>query len=87
MNEKIEISRDKKNSIFKSIETREEYNEAVKDKEFLVIISKDESFVTTLEIREIDKESHKIYFQRYDNDYIVNNFVWLDDRSPVGVRK
>ena len=75
-----------KENEYRPIETLGDYIEATKDKTNLRVIAKDETFTLNLRYGDFDRVKNKIFFRGYDGEYIFENCVWLDDRSPVGVK-
>lgn len=75
-----------KEPTYRPIYTLEEYIEATKDRKDLRAISKDGTRI--LSLQEVDANSGEgiIYFSGNSSRYIYENYVWLDDRSPVGVK-
>lgn len=75
-----------KEPTYRPIETLEDYIEATKNRQDLRVIAKDETYLLNLGMGQVNKENKKISFRGYDGKYIFENCVWLDDRSPVGVK-
>jgi len=75
-----------KEPIYRPIYTLEDYIEATKDRKDLRVIEKNEIVIFNLVTGLINKDSKEIYFDGHDGKYIYKNYVWLDDRSPVGVK-
>lgn len=75
-----------KEPTYRPIETLEDYIEATKDRNNLRVIAKNETFTADLRYGDFDRVNNKMYFLGYDSEYIFKNCVWLDDRSPVGVK-
>ncbi|HPJ86768.1 MAG TPA: hypothetical protein PLU55_01505 [Candidatus Pacearchaeota archaeon] len=75
-----------KEPTYRPIYTLEEYIEATKDRKDLRAISKDGTRI--LSLHEVDANSGEgiIYFSGNSSRYIYENYVWLDDRTLVGVK-
>ena len=71
---------------FRPIETLEDYIEATKKRKDLRVIAKDGTFIINLRYGDFDRVNNKMFFRGYDGKYIFENCVWIDDRSPVGVK-
>jgi len=71
---------------YRPIKTLEDYLEVVKHRKNLCIISKDDTFTVNLSCGDFDYLQKKIYFRGYDGEYLLENCVFCDDRSPVGVK-
>lgn len=76
-----------KNPEYRPFETIEEYIEATKDRKDLRAISKINNSIRSVdEITIIPRDNTMLCRGKCSKD-IFNNYVWLDDRSPVGVKK
>ena len=71
---------------YRPIQTLEDYLEVVKRRKSLRIVSKDGTFTVNLSCGDFDYLRKKIYFRGYDGEYLLENCVFCDDRSPVGVK-
>ena len=76
-----------KEPTYRPFETIEEYIEATKDRKDLRVICKDGTRI--LSLHEVDANSGEgiIYFSGNSSRYIYENYVWLDDRTSVGVNE
>ena len=75
-----------KNPEYRCIKTIEDYLEVVKDRKSLLVIAKDGSFTLNIGLGDFDYLSGKVFFRGYDGEYVFENCVFCDDRSPVGVK-
>jgi hypothetical protein len=71
---------------YRPIQTLEDYLEVVKRRKSLRIVSKGGTFTIDLYCGDFDYLKKKIYFRGYDGEYLLENCVFCDDRSPVGVK-
>jgi len=71
---------------YRPIKTLEDYLEVLKHRKNLRVVSKDDTFTVDLSCGDFDYLRKKIYFRGYDGEYIFENCVFCDDRSPVGVK-
>lgn len=72
--------------IYRAFETIEEFLEATKDRKDFRVISKDGKHIMSLTSIEV-RSDKQIWFLGSSSDYIHNNYVWLDDRTIIGIER
>ena len=75
-----------KETTYRPFETIEEYIEATKDRKDFRAIRKDGQTITSLIDADSRSDEKQIWFRGSSSRYIYADYVWLDDRSPVGVK-
>ena len=75
-----------KEPTYRPFETIKEYIEATKDRKDFRAIRKDGQTITSLIDADSRSDEKQIWFRGSSSRYIYADYVWLDDRSPVGVK-